>query len=491
MINLAPFVRNGSLTFLGKELPSPTSLSIDSRKVEEGGLFVAISGNHHDGTRFVEEALHSGAVGIIVPKGLGQKMAAQFQEQYPNASFFETSQIRKIASLLAAQFYPLQPENIVAVTGTSGKTSTVSFIRQLWYHLGFPAASLGTLGLIIEGRTLPAPTGTDGLNTPDPVRLHQILENLKGQFIDHLAFEASSHGLDQHRLDAVQLKAAVFTNFSNDHLDYHQTMESYFEAKVRLFQELLGPDKYAIINADIPEYETLLKICKERGLPTLTFGKEGEAIRLISIIPKMGSQDVLLYIEGKSYNLHLPFVGQFQVYNVMAALGAVIACGVNAAQAVEACLNLKGIPGRLELAAPGVYVDYSHKPEALSSALKALRSHTKGQLWVVFGCGGNRDTIKRPMMGEIAARLADIVIITDDNPRHENPGEIRQQILAKCPGAREIPSRHEAIRAAIEGMRSGDVVLIAGKGHETYQIVGGQTFPFDDVEEVQKCMRKR
>jgi len=491
LINLAPFIHNGSLIFLGKELPSPTSLSIDSRKVEEGGLFVSIPGSHHDGTRFIEDALRSGAMGIIVPHGLGQKMLEQFQEQYPNVSFFETAHIRKVASLLAAEFYPFQPENIVAVTGTSGKTSTVSFIRQIWYHLGLSAASLGTLGLIIEGRTLPAPTGTDGLNTPDPVRLHQILDNLKGQFIDHLAFEASSHGLDQHRLDGVRLKAAVFTNFSNDHLDYHHTMESYFEAKVRLFQELMGPNKYAIINADIHERETLLRICKKRGLPTLTFGKDGENIRLISIIPKMGSQDVLLYIEGKSYNLHLPFVGQFQVYNVMAALGAVMACGGNVTQAVEACLNLKGIPGRLELAAPGIYVDYSHKPEALSSALKALRSHTKGQLWVVFGCGGDRDKVKRPMMGEIAARLADKIIITDDNPRHENSAEIRQQILAKCPEAKEVPSRHEAIRAAIEGMRPGDVVLIAGKGHETYQVVGDQTFPFNDVEEVQKCVRKR
>jgi UDP-N-acetylmuramoyl-L-alanyl-D-glutamate--2,6-diaminopimelate ligase len=491
MINLAPFIENGSLTFLGSELPSPTSLSIDSRKVEGGGLFVAIPGHHHDGTRFVEDALHAGAIGVIVPQGLGQQMVDQFQKQYPNVSFFEATEIRKIASLLATQFYPLQPENIVAVTGTSGKTSTVSFIRQIWYHLGLSAASLGTLGLIIEGRTLPAPTGTDGLNTPDPVRLHQILDNLKGQFIDHLAFEASSHGLDQHRLDGVKLKAAVFTNFSNDHLDYHYTMEAYFEAKVRLLQELLGPNKYAIINADMAECEKLLAICKNRGLPTLTFGKAGQDIRLISIIPKADSQDVLLYIEGKSYNLHLPFVGQFQVYNVMAALGAVIACGGNATQAVEACLNLKGIPGRLELAAPGVYVDYSHKPEALSSALKALRSHTKGQLWVVFGCGGDRDKIKRPMMGEIAAQLADKVIITDDNPRHEDSSAIRQQILAKCPEAKEIPSRREAIRAAIEGMRPGDIVLIAGKGHETYQVVGDQILLFNDVEEVQKCMRKR
>jgi len=488
-VDLTPLIRDGTLIPLGGEINIPTSLSINSRTVEKGALFVAIPGNRQDGTIFIEEALRRGAKVIVAPPGAGAKMAAYFKERYPTVSFFETPEVRKTASLLASYFYPLQPDNIVAVTGTNGKTSVVSFIRQIWHHLGVPAASLGTLGLVIEGERLPPPTGTNGLNTPDPVRLHEILQTLKKQQIEHLAFEASSHGLHQHRLDSVRLKAAVFTNFSNDHLDYHHTLDSYFEAKSRLFQELMIHDTHAILNTDIPEYERLLALCQERHLQTITFGKAGKTIQLISIIPKADSQDILLCVEGKSYNFTLLLVGQFQVYNVMAALGAVLACGGKITEAIDACLSLKGVPGRLEQAAPGIYVDYAHTPDALSLALKALRPHTKGQLWVVFGCGGDRDPFKRPIMGEIAAELADRIIITDDNPRYEDPVEIRKQILAKCLEASEIPSRSLAIKTAIETMQAGDVVLIAGKGHETYQLVGDQTLPFNDVEEVKKCVK--
>ncbi len=485
-MDLAPFIEAGILIPLGSELHMPTSLSLNSQRVEKGALFVAISGNQHDGTAFIEEALCRGAVGIVVSD---EKRVTHLKEQHPTVSFFVASNVRKAASLLASSFYPLQSNNVIAVTGTNGKTSVVSFIRQIWHHLGYPAASLGTLGLIVEGRPLPPPTGTDGINTPDPVRLHQILQTLKEQQIDHLAFEASSHGLHQHRLDGVRLKAAVFTNFSNDHLDYHPTLEAYWEAKLRLFQEVLVPGSCAILNSDIAEYKQLLALCQKRCLKTITFGKGGERIRLTSVIPKEGCQDVSLDIEDKPYNFTLPLVGQFQVYNVMAALGAVIVCGGDITHAVDACVNLKGVPGRLEQAAPGIYVDYSHKPEALAVALKALRHHTKGKLCVVFGCGGNRDAFKRPMMGEIAAKLADKVIVTDDNPRYENPADIRKQILAKCPGASEIPSRREAIAKAIEERQPGDVILIAGKGHETYQLVEDQVLPFNDVEEVQKYVR--
>lgn len=488
-MDLTPFIKEGTLIPLGKESNSPISVSIDSRKVEKGGIFVAIPGSKHDGIFFVEEALHRGAVGVVVTQGMGAKIAAHFKKQYPRISFFETIDPRKTASILASHFYPLQPDTIVAVTGTNGKTSVASFIRQIWHHLGMPAASLGTLGLVIEGRPLPPPTGTEGLNTPDPIRLHQILQTLKEEKINHLAFEAASHGLHQHRLDSVRLKAAVFTNFSNDHLDYHHTLEAYFAAKSRLFQEVMSHDTYAILNTDIIEYERLLTLCQERQLRTISFGKAGETIQLISIIPKTDSQDVLLSIEGKSYNFTLPLVGQFQVYNVMAALGAVISCGGKITEAVEACLSLKGVPGRMQQAATGVYVDYAHTPDALSLALRALRPHTKGQLWVVFGCGGNRDAFKRPVMGEIATQLADKVIVTDDNPRYEDPAEIRKHILASCSKASEIPSRKQAINAAIEKMHPGDVVLIAGKGHETYQLIGDQAVPFNDVEEVQKCVK--
>lgn len=489
-MNLSPFIKEGVIRPLWEKGVNPTSLSTNSQKVEKGDLFIAIPGIKHDGTAYIEEALQRGASAIIVPQGVCEKLLAEFKDRYPSVSFFETSEIRKTASLLAATFYPTQPDSIVAVTGTNGKTSTVSFIRQIWRHMGLPAASLGTLGLIIEGRPLPPPTGTEGLNTPDPVKLHKILQGLKEQHINHLAFEASSHGLHQHRLDGVRIKAAVFTNFSTDHLDYHQTMEAYLEAKLRLFDELMGPQSYAILNADIAEYDQLLALCKKRHIQPITFGKNKAMVQLISVIPKANVQDVFLCIEDSCFNFTLPLVGQFQVQNVMAALAAVIACGAKAEQAVDACLTLKGIPGRLEQAGPGVYVDYSHKPEALSTALEALRPHTKGKLCVVFGCGGNRDATKRPIMGEIAAKLADKVIITDDNPRHEDPSHIREQILAKCPEASEIPSRRTAIATALKQMQAGDVVLVAGKGHETYQLVGDKVIPFNDVEEVQKCLKK-
>jgi UDP-N-acetylmuramoyl-L-alanyl-D-glutamate--2,6-diaminopimelate ligase len=488
-MDFTPFITDGTLTFLSGELTFPTSLSLNSKTIKEGGLFIAIPGSQHDGIIFIDEALARGAKAIIT-QGIDAKKLIHLQEQYPAVSFLETHNARKTLSLLASSFYPLQPDNIVAVTGTNGKTSVVSFMRQIWNHLGIPAASLGTLGLIIEGKPYPSPTGTHGMNTPDSINLHEILQSLKEDKIEHLAFEASSHGLHQHRLDSVRLKAAVFTNLSNDHLDYHDTIESYFNAKARLFKELLHKNGTAVLNADIAEYEALSSLCRKRKLQKITFGKEGKTIRLLSITPKEGAQDIHLAVEDKSYQFTLPLVGQFQVYNVMAALGAVIACGGNPAKAVQACPHLMGVPGRLEKVVPGVYVDYSHTPDGLFLALRALRAHTKGKLWVVFGCGGDRDPFKRPMMGEIADKFADKIIITDDNPRHENPAKIRQEILAKCPRASESPSRGQAIQTAVKGMGSNDVVLIAGKGHETYQLVGDQALPFDDSEEVRKCINK-
>ena len=487
-MNLASIIKEGILISLGNKVNEPASLSINSRTLEKGGYFIAIPGSQHDGTAYIEEALSRGAAGIVAPLEFKEDIEARFIKAYPDVSFFIAPQIRKAASYLAADFYPLQPENIVAVTGTNGKTSVVTFTRQIWAQLNIPAASLGTLGLVIEGKPLPPPTGTAGLNTPDPIRLHQILQTLKKDKIDHLAFEASSHGLHQHRLDSVRLKAAVFTNFTNDHLDYHQTMEAYFEAKCRLFEEIMLHETCAVLNTDILEYEKLKSLCLKKGLKLITFGKAGETIRINSLVPQGGSQCVSLAIEGKTYDFTLPLVGEFQVYNTVAALGAVMACGENVIAALAACEKLQGVPGRLENAAQGVYVDYSHTPDGLKLALKALRPHTKGKLIVVFGCGGNRDTFKRPLMGEIAHQLSDKIIVTDDNPRYENPAEIRQQILAKCPEALEVSSRREAIKTALKEMKPGDVVLVAGKGHETYQLIGDQALPFNDVEEVQKCM---
>lgn len=487
-MDLSPFIKDGTLIALKKGLTFPTSLSINSKIVKDGGLFVAIPGTHHDGIIFIGEALGRGACAIIAQGGDAKKLA-NLQEHYPSVTFFETKDTRKIASLLAATFYPLQPETIVAVTGTNGKTSVVSFIRQIWTSLGIPAASLGTLGLIIEGKPLPPPTGTEGINTPNAVALHEILQNLKNGHIEHLAFEASSHGLHQHRLDSVHLKAAVFTNLSNDHLDYHQTLEAYFDAKSRLFNELIDKKGHGVLNADIPEYETLASLCQKRGVATISYGKAGKNIQLLSLTPHEDEQEIHLSIEGKVYHFTLPLVGEFQAYNVMAALGAIIVCGGDVAKTIKACSQLTGVPGRLERVAPGIYIDYAHTPDGLTVALKALRPHTKGKLWVVFGCGGNRDTLKRPMMGEIADKLADKIIITDDNPRHEDPAEIRKQILAKCPKAIEALTRSQAIQMAVEGKAPNDIVLIAGKGHETYQVIGDQDIPFNDSEEVQKSMK--
>lgn len=488
-MDFTSFITDGTLTFLSGELAFPSGLSINSKTVKKGDAFIAIPGTQHDGITFIDEALKNGATAIITQE-IEAKKLIHLQEQYPTVAFFETHNARHTLSLLASAFYSLQPNNAVAVTGTNGKTSVVSFIRQIWHYLGFPAASLGTLGLIKEGKPYPPPTGTDGINTPDAITLHKILQDLKEEHIEHIAFEASSHGLHQHRLDSVRLKAAVFTNLSNDHLDYHYTLASYFEAKSRLFKELLPEDGYAVLNTDIPEYKALSLICQKRGIPTITFGKTGGTLQLLSNTPKKGAQDIHLCVEGKSYTLTLPLVGEFQVYNVLAALGAVIACGAPSVQAIQACTHLRGVPGRLEQVTPGIYIDYAHTPDGLSLALKALRPHTKGKLWTVFGCGGDRDKFKRPMMGEIADKLADNIIITDDNPRHENPAEIRQQILAKCPRASETSPRCQAIQTAVEKMDSGDVLLIAGKGHETYQLIGDEAIPFNDSEEVKKYIKK-
>ena len=490
MMCLKPLPKTELLIPIREQPLCPSSLAVDSRKVEKGGIFVAIPGTQYNGITFIEDALKRGAAGIVVPQGVGKTIAAQFKDLYPHVSFFETPNARKASSLLAAHFYPLQPETVVAVTGTNGKTSVVSFMRQLWHHLGKPAASLGTLGLVIEGKPLPSPTGTEGTNTPPAVTLHQILQTLKKEGIENLAFEASSHALNQNRLDAVDLKAAVFTNFSCDHLDYHETMDAYFAAKIRLFHEILDENTAAVLNTDIPEYEKLLKLCKKQHLCVISFGKEGNLLRPTSITPTDEGHNVVLECKGKSYPIFLPFVGQFQIYNIMAAASAVIACGADIPSTLDACLHLKGVPGRLERVAPGIYVDYAHTPDGLLSSLTALRPHTKGKLWVVFGCGGNRDISKRASMGEMAAKLADITIITDDNPRYEDPANIRKEILSKCPNGQEIGSREDAIQYAIDEMKPGDIVLIAGKGHEPYQIIKDQHIPFDDGEEVRKRVNR-
>jgi UDP-N-acetylmuramoyl-L-alanyl-D-glutamate--2,6-diaminopimelate ligase len=457
-----------------------TGLGADSRVVRPGMLFAALAGSRTDGRAFIAEALERGAVAVLADPSLaGTDLGVPL--------ILDSDPRRRLA-LMAARFHARQPRRIVAVTGTSGKTSVASFTRALWEHLGLKAASLGTLGLIAPGG--PASTG---LTTPDPVRLHALLAELAADGVDHLAMEASSHGLDQRRLDGVHLVAAAFTNLSRDHFDYHGSFEGYLAAKRRLFTELLPPEGTAVLNADRPEFDMLAAVCRDRGIAVLDYGARAERLRLLDRTPDTEGQIVEFALDGRRHVAKTRLVGAFQAENLLAALGLVIGSGANPEAAPGLLDRLEGAPGRMQrigthpTGAP-VFVDYAHKPDALAQVLDALRPHTENRLLVVFGCGGDRDPGKRPVMGEIAAARADLVYVTDDNPRSEGPAAIRAAILEACPGAIEIGDRRAAIRAAIGELRAGDVLVVAGKGHESGQIVGDRVLPFDDALEVREAL---
>jgi UDP-N-acetylmuramoyl-L-alanyl-D-glutamate--2,6-diaminopimelate ligase len=382
---------------------------------------------------------------------------------------------------MAARFYDAQPRITAAVTGTNGKTSVAWFTRQIWSHLGHQAASMGTLGVHAPGRTVKG-----SLTTPDPVALHRELAELAAAGIDHLALEASSHGLSQHRLDGIAIAAGAFTNLSRDHLDYHRTMADYRAAKLRLFEALLSPGAAAVLNADTAEFESFSDACDKRGCRVIGYGEKGRDIRLEALTPTQQGLALSVHLFGKQREIALPLPGAFQAANALCALGLVVACGDDSEAAISALPKLEGVPGRLQLAArrghgAPIYVDYAHTPDALSNVLGALRPHTAGRLFLVFGCGGDRDPGKRPMMGQIAHDLADIAIVTDDNPRGEAAAPIRRQIMDACSDARDIGDRAEAIRVAASELRPDDLLVVAGKGHETGQIVGDKVLPFDDV----------
>lgn len=459
--------------------PDVTGITADSRQVKRGSLFAAIPGSKGDGRSYIEDAITHGASVILAPRG------TVLPEEAEDVVLITDENPRKKFAHIAAAFYARQPGTIVAVTGTSGKTSTVSFAQQLWHLSGIKScASLGTLGT--RGPNI---RKYGGMTTPDAQALMAEIADLAASGITHLAMEASSHGIDQYRLDGVSLKAAGFTNLSRDHLDYHSDMDSYFLTKSRLFTELLPPDGTAVIPGDDEWGARLLGMIDR---PTIVIGKD-IALTKLEAVPH--GQSLSLTVFGKEYNIELPLVGDFQVKNALTALGLVIASGVEADKAAPHLAALRKIEGRLQLVeghkeGAGVYIDYAHKPAALETILKTLRPHTQGKLICVFGCGGDRDPGKRPMMGKIAADLADIVIVTDDNPRSENPAEIRKQILAQAPGAKEIGDRGVAIREAIAMAGAGDVVLIAGKGHETGQIIGDHTEPFDDAIEAKKAIEE-
>lgn len=461
--------------------PVIAGLTLDSRKVQRGFLFAALAGSKADGASFINDAVTRGASVILAASD------AVLPTLDPGIVVVRDPNPRRRIALMAATFAGVQPATIAAVTGTNGKSSTVHFVRQIWAALGLRAASVGTLGIVSPGFTRGA-----GLTTPDPIQLHADLATLASEGVTHLAIEASSHGLDQHRLDGLQLSAAAFTNLTHEHLDYHASMDAYFEAKARLFGDLLPSGSTAVVNADSDRADQLAQICARRGIRFWTYGSEGKDFRLISDRPTPRGQSLVVEALGSRHEVELPLVGGFQASNALAALGLVVASGGDVARSVAALGTLSGAPGRLQLVArhktgAPVYVDYAHKPEALETVLSTLRPFARGRLVVVFGCGGDRDRGKRPVMGEIATRLADYTLVTDDNPRGEEPAAIRAEILRGIPVGRrnwiEIRSdRHAAIERGMAALTSADdLLLIAGKGHETGQTIKGVTHPFDDA----------
>ncbi len=447
-----------------------SGLSVDSRQVKRGDVFFALAGAKTDGAKFIDAAITGGAVAVV-----GEHMP-------PTAAgvpFVRVSNARQALSRAAARFYPRQPQTIAAVTGTSGKTSVAAFTRQIWMSQGFDAASIGTIGLVSPKRTV-----YGSLTTPDPISLHKTLDEIAREGVTHLAFEASSHGLDQHRLDGVRVDAGAFTNLSRDHMDYHPTVAHYLGAKLRLFTDLVRPDGAAVIVAGHEHSDAVVAVARKRGLQVMTVGRKGSGIRLVDAAIDGFGQIMTIEHEGKRVKLRLPLVGEFQIENALVSAGLAIGTGTEAVKAFAALEQLEGAKGRLELVGEkngaAIFVDYAHKPDALEKVLIAMRPYAKRKLVVVFGAGGDRDAGKRSVMGDIAAKGADSVIVTDDNPRSENPATIRRAILTAAPGAREIGDRAEAIRVAVAELQPGDALVIAGKGHETGQIVGDRTLPFSD-----------
>ncbi|MBI5322293.1 UDP-N-acetylmuramoyl-L-alanyl-D-glutamate--2,6-diaminopimelate ligase [Bradyrhizobium sp.] len=458
-------------------------LAVDSRVVRPGDLFFALAGSKTDGSRFIDAAIAAGAVAV----------ASDHRPEGARVPFVVTSNARRALALAAAKFFPRQPQTIAAVTGTSGKTSVAAFTRQIWQNLGHESASIGTIGLVSPKRTV-----YGSLTTPDPIALHRQLDEIARDGVTHLAFEASSHGLDQFRLDGVRVAAGGFTNLSRDHMDYHPDVAHYLNAKLRLFRDLVIDGGAAVISADHDCSHEVIEAARARKLRIIRVGRKAdglEGIRLLDAAIEGFAQRLVIGHRGRKHAIRLPLVGEFQIENALVAAGLAIGTGSEVEKVFAAIEKLEGAKGRLERVgerngAP-VFVDYAHKPDALAKALQALRPYAKRKLVVVFGAGGDRDAGKRPIMGAIAAENADSVIITDDNPRSENPAAIRAAILAAAKGAKEIGDRNEAIRAGVAALEPGDALLIAGKGHETGQIVGDKTLPFSDHDAVAAALSSR
>lgn len=456
-----------------------SGLSADSRKIEKGMLFVALAGTKADGAAYVADAVARGAAAIVAGHALDAAVPV-----------IVVANPRRFLALASANFFGRQPATMVAVTGTAGKTSVASFTRQIWAEAGHAAAQIGTTGVV-------SPTRNDygSLTTPDPIGLHRLLAELADEGVTHAAMEASSHGLDQCRLDGVRLAAAAFTNLGRDHMDYHPTVEDYMAAKMRLFDTLLPKGSPAVIFADDPWSAEAIRVATEAGHKVLTVGRSGEFLALKRVEHFRHKQVAEVHFGDEIFEVHIPLAGDFQVANALVAAGLAIATGVPAAVAMKALEKLQGASGRLELVGQSkagalAYVDYAHKPDALENVLTSVRPFTTGRVIAVFGCGGDRDKGKRPIMGEIACRLADIVIVTDDNPRSEVPAVIRSEIMAAAPKGIEIGDRAQAIRAAVAMLSAGDTLIVAGKGHEEGQTVGDVTLPFSDHAELRKALEE-
>ncbi len=455
------------------------AITADSRQVAPGSLFVALSGSKADGKAFIDEAIARGASAVVT----GVKAAGD--TPVPVLSAFTP---RRVLAIAAANFYGNQPDTMVAVTGTAGKTSVASFARQIWAHAGFAAAMIGTTGVIAPGRN-----DYGSLTTPDPVSLHKLLAELADAGVTHAAMEASSHGLDQNRLDGVRLAAAGFTNLGRDHMDYHPTVEDYMAAKMRLFDGVLPKGSPAVIFSDDAWSAPAIAAARAAGHLVLTVGRKGDYLSLKRVEHFRHKQIAEIHVGEEIFEVQVPLAGDFQISNALVAAGLAMSTGVSARATMAALEKLQGASGRLELVGHTkegalAYVDYAHKPDALENVLTSVRPFTTGRIILVFGCGGDRDKGKRPIMGEIATRLADVVIVTDDNPRSEVPSVIRSEIMAAAKGATEIGDRAEAIKAAVEMLKSGDTLIVAGKGHEEGQTVGSITLPFSDHEELRKAL---
>lgn len=454
--------------------PEISGITPDSRAVRQGFLFAALPGVKADGAAFIPQAEERGAAAVLARPGVKTRLP-----------LVADGEPRRRLSQIAARFHPRQPEFVAGITGTNGKTSTAVFAAALWSKLGDRAGSLGTLGARADGfeRQL-------AHTTPEPVTLHETIEAMAVAGVTHLAMEVSSHALAQYRADGVRFSAAAFTNLTQDHLDFHDSLDAYFKAKLRLFLELLPVGAAAVVNMDGQRSADVAQAASGRGAKVITTGRRGETLRIRALAPKPSGLDIEVEVQARVHRLSLPLIGAFQAENALLAAGVVIASGRLAGEVLPLLENLPGVPGRMQFAAEirgaGVYVDYAHTPDAIATALAAIRPHAPGRIIAIIGAGGDRDRTKRPQMGRAAAAGADIVIVTDDNPRTEDPAAIRRGVLEGCPNAHEIGDRAAAIAAGAGMLRSGDVLLIAGKGHESGQIMGGVTHPFDDAAEARR-----